>query len=477
MCFERICGRLRFIARKATKRPVKQLLQDAIQALPTAPMFVKMSKELIAKINSWSQHQTLARLQVLVEGVHQLSQLKGLRNMLGSISNRQMNPSSRDSLLDIVKKVARYREAARYLCRTARKFVIARRMRLVPVNLPQDAFRGANAEQPGSTLSSQLARLSLTKKQRKSIGQIWSLLGVSELEAGNLVAKQKNKTMSEAKIHAEVQLIFYCENDSPQLLPRVICSSKDACFLCNAFIAVHGKFHTPRSHGRLYPGWRLPYSPQPSDLERRFTQQLEYHIQGSIKTMLSRKKKTLHQHPNESTILTLQISNSTLRSLSGETNPIQSGNSMHATSNTFIASAEEQMPAEPDPRDIDQAEKEVTPMFAESTLLPPGLAVLQQGKTLTVPVEANDKSAVYEAWPLRFQVEYSAQPGLAPEKESKSSIVCNLKWLENAEAVSCAENAKIIDAELLEGCISLRPEDLNDLYICAGGTLLRVCVT
>ncbi|KAM4066307.1 deaminase domain-containing protein [Hirsutella rhossiliensis] len=150
-------------------------------------------------------------------------------------------------------------------------------MQTVLVSLPQYAFRGAPTERPYSTLSSVLARLNMKRQHRRGFGQIWRLFGISELEASDRFAKQRDKTMSEAKIHAEIQVIFYIETIGPQPLPRVICSSKDACFLCNAFIAMHGKFHTPRHHGRLYPGWRLPHFPQPSDLERRFIQMLDNH--------------------------------------------------------------------------------------------------------------------------------------------------------------------------------------------------------
>jgi hypothetical protein len=78
-------------------------------------------------------------------------------------------------------------------------------------------------------------------------------------------------TLKKVEIHAEIQLLFYCELKASELPPRVICSSKDACFLCNALIFTHGNMHTPRSHGRLYPGWRLPFFPKLNEIEQDST--------------------------------------------------------------------------------------------------------------------------------------------------------------------------------------------------------------
>lgn len=60
------------------------------------------------------------------------------------------------------------------------------------------------------------------------------------------------------KVHAEIQLLFFYELHDKFPRPRVICSSKSACYLCNLFFSLHGVFHIPRSHGRLYDKWTLP---------------------------------------------------------------------------------------------------------------------------------------------------------------------------------------------------------------------------
>ncbi|MCJ1386335.1 hypothetical protein MMC17_009461 [Xylographa soralifera] len=54
------------------------------------------------------------------------------------------------------------------------------------------------------------------------------------------------------KVHAEIQLLFFYEFHPRYQRPRFICSSKNACYLCNLFFFLHGGFHVPRTHGRLY---------------------------------------------------------------------------------------------------------------------------------------------------------------------------------------------------------------------------------
>ena len=60
------------------------------------------------------------------------------------------------------------------------------------------------------------------------------------------------------KVHAEIQLLFFYELNPGRLRPRVIYSSKSACYLCDLFFKLHGQFYIPRTHGRLYYKWTLP---------------------------------------------------------------------------------------------------------------------------------------------------------------------------------------------------------------------------
>jgi len=59
-------------------------------------------------------------------------------------------------------------------------------------------------------------------------------------------------------VHTEIQLLFHYERSPSDLPPGIICSSKQAYFLCNLFFKVHGRLIIPSTHGRLYEKWALP---------------------------------------------------------------------------------------------------------------------------------------------------------------------------------------------------------------------------
>ncbi|KID64513.1 arginine N-methyltransferase 2-like protein, partial [Metarhizium hybridum] len=218
----------------------------------------------------------------------------------------------------MIKKVARYRSSAMFLYRTAKKFPITQAMEAVPVTMPRSAFQN---HQPRSipSLDSFLKDARVFYGQKRDRGQFFRLLQCNEQQASDLFMKQTRKTLSEAKIHAEMQLIFHCEIEQYAPFPRAISSSKDACFLCNAFIQMHGKFYTPRCHGRLYPGWRLPICPETTAFEQQFVDYLLTQARNSIQLLLSRRERTVYPDPNESTVMTIPMSSSTVSCILPET--------------------------------------------------------------------------------------------------------------------------------------------------------------
>ena len=108
------------------------------------------------------------------------------------------------------------------------------------------------------------------------------------------------------KVHAEIQLLFFYELHPDRLRPRIICSSKSACYLCNLFFQIHGGFSVPRTHGRLYEKWILPdWLDVPT--QRRgelgsLVTQLQVVLKNKIR-MVSKSKKGLCYYPNESILL------------------------------------------------------------------------------------------------------------------------------------------------------------------------------
>ncbi|TVY28202.1 hypothetical protein LHYA1_G003353 [Lachnellula hyalina] len=511
MCSVRILCRLRFIrnSRNTPRQPIKELLQDAVDAirrreketvqdtelLLRSRLFVEGAKEVIKLVDAWAKHRKPVRLGELVEGVNRLWQVGELQDLLSAIPNQVMGPTSRKNLLNIISKVARYREAARFLYRTAKKIPLVRQMTIVLVSLPQNVFQKRPANQSSLTLPSTVSRINALHKQQWNVGQVCRLLKVSEVEANDQFVQQTRKTLKDAKIHAEIQLLFYCELEAFKLPPRAFCSTKDACFLCNAFIRMHGKIHTPGSHGRLYPGWRLPFSPRLKEMEQRFNTELAHHIRNSLTTLLSRQQKTVYPDPHESTLLTLSVSMSTLSSSAlpeAEEGVVLQPQIPNRSETDKILSnpkapskPSERTPSSPTARTDDvliQPSNDITPKTLPSPreLSSDSISVesctLLRGQILSKGVEVNHASPLYDAGHLEVQIEYSIGPSQITPNSHPSDLSYSLEWLAVGEAEKVLEQhaSSIVNAESLEGEISHGLDDLNCFYITARGSVLKI---
>jgi hypothetical protein len=158
-------------------------------------------------------------------------------------------------ILNKIRKIGRYGTCAERLVRLSRRITNFQRIETMCITL--DAASRRHVPRPLDTTQKMVAdRLGMTSDQetrlRKRTGS-WSFDSRTTFKRSLSSAKN-----SSAKIHAEVQLYWYMEQHAIEPRPRVIESCKNACFLCGAFLAWTGKYVKPRSHGRLYPGWRLP---------------------------------------------------------------------------------------------------------------------------------------------------------------------------------------------------------------------------
>ncbi|CZR58861.1 uncharacterized protein PAC_08753 [Phialocephala subalpina] len=135
--------------------------------------------------------------------------------------------------------------------------------------------------------------------------QAWRLFENVEVEPFQIqipAALQK----SHWKVHAEMQLLFFYETHLDHLRPRFICSSKSACYLCNLFFTLHGGFHIPKTHGRLYDKWTLPdWLDVPTECREnlgRISTLLKATIDGKVQRALRSRKKKVYHYPNESVL-------------------------------------------------------------------------------------------------------------------------------------------------------------------------------
>lgn len=332
MCSSRILCRLRLTPSKlkGARTSIKDILQKATEGIQcinpdklhkfhlvdTSSSFTTESKRVIHLVNNWSNHQVKSRLHDLVEGICRLDKVQGLHDLLRLIRSGAagvvQDSNFASSLLNIISKVLRYHEAARVLYHIAKKFPLVRNMKPQLATLPREVYDRPHIPGYSPSLPTMVSLLGIINGQRYNLSQISRFVKPDKNKTpSERFSRQTKKILKQAKVHAEIQLIAYCEIKSLEFLPRVIGSSKDACFLCNVFIQKHGKMHTSRTHGRLYAGWRLPKILQFKAVEEQFNQVLMNQARQTI-AMRVKGRASVYPQPNESTLLPLSVSASTV---------------------------------------------------------------------------------------------------------------------------------------------------------------------
>ncbi|CAG8418782.1 unnamed protein product [Penicillium salamii] len=335
MCSSRISCRLRLTGKKCrqSKASIKDMLQKATEGIQqinpqkfqqlnleeSVSLFRAESKIVIQSVNKWSNHRVSSRLNQIVKNMHQLNSIRGLQQLLHLIPTGPTKvikeAAFAATLLNVIRKVSRYQEAARVLHRIAKKLPLVRNIEINLVNLPQETFDRPHHLSYSPSLSAVLSRLGKISGRQYNISQISRFIkGDKTKNPDDQFSEQTTRTLQEAKIHAEIQLIAYCEIQSPPLFPRAIASSKDACFLCHKFIELHGKMHTSRAHGRLYPGWRLPMLSSFKTLEHRFNEIILSYARQAIRAR-DKGQMGVYPCPNESTLLPILASKSTISAI------------------------------------------------------------------------------------------------------------------------------------------------------------------
>ncbi|KAK3081601.1 hypothetical protein LTS18_004956, partial [Coniosporium uncinatum] len=510
MCSNRILCRLGFVAtsRNVVKQSIKTLLQDTIRSLdmlgakqsktrlPLSGIFVQRAKGVIKMVDVWTKHRTMARLGDLVTGVYHLGQIGGIDSVLAAIPNASMDPNVRKRLLNIIDKTGRYKDAARFLYRTAKKYPAARQMRVVLVALPPELYQSPGVRHYDPTLLSTLSRFRGEHGQR-DLDQICSLLKSGCQDPKAQYAQRARRTARKAKIHAEIQLLYHYEIEPSTLPPRVVCSSKDACYICNSFILMHGKMHTPRCHGRIYPGWGLPFLPVNKTMEKRFIEVLETLVKSSLDSVLSNHKRIKYPNPNESTLLTLPASMSTVicvvehvvmegtpvtpvvpvQNVDTESDfshlhpqPVPMLSETTPVAKPVAASACE--PLEPTTRLWSVPALDNGSISSDST--PYDHTRLAQGYPLLGRTESGTVPRSYTVGPLELIIEHSTGSARGKPSHAHKNLSYSIEWLESnhADSLQQLEGPLLIDAESFEGEVTYNVE--KSFFVTGRGAVVKI---
>ena len=501
MCSSRILTRLGLASGKRnTRKPINDNLLQAVRYVKkldnhqieglgltiTVDSFLQAAKEIISLVNAWSNHQTLTELERLVEGIYRFQRQQTIATALRLVSDKDMDQTLKTSLLNMISKVARYREAATILFRVAKRFPIVRQAKVESICFPQESFQCPAIGKYKPNLRSAISRV-VPKYDTTKLGQVWQSLQMTESAAVNQFAEQAQNTLQQARIHAEIQLIFHCELQSDVKFPRVICSSKDACFLCDAFISLHGKTYTPQCHGRLYPGWRLPYIPQLMGLQRSLNRSLESACKDSFRALISTRKRVAYPCPIESTLLTLPTSvsakvsrHTSLSSMEGIPPGDDVGrDSVSITETDKIYPGRLEEPEVFQPSRITESPLPKKVSWSDSRLSTKSWTDYDESSTyqaliLGAPLtkRIKDVSSLYAAGSLEVQIEHDRQPVLVSE-----DLIFTIEWLSIEDVqrlVECCHSGCIVQAESLKRDMTLELCHKKTIYIAGDGSLLKL---
>ncbi|OCT49038.1 hypothetical protein CLCR_04631 [Cladophialophora carrionii] len=215
-----------------------QRLAEIFSSLETLPV-ISLTADRIDSL--------LLRLLESLEDLPASGDLRENLARLPPVSNFQ----GQEAVVMTIIKLRKYRAASDHIARTARRLSIFRRITVSAVTLSPCKLRPLLHTRPEQRFLDCLERVGLSWNTDTELR-----LGVSLPHACAQFTKEM--TNLQPKVHAEIQLLFHYEINPTTKRPRVICSSKNACFLCELFIRLHGKFFVERTHGVLYPKWTLP---------------------------------------------------------------------------------------------------------------------------------------------------------------------------------------------------------------------------
>ncbi|KAI0403327.1 hypothetical protein F4802DRAFT_292726 [Xylaria palmicola] len=544
---ERILCRLRLKKKKRDAPDKKRIsIADGLhkvvdslsrEASEGTASFLDRARAVIKLTTSWKNHQTIPKLEELIKGINALRQTDKFEEILsGSMPDVYDNANVGAHLSNMIRKVARYPESARILRRAAREFPLVRTMRVIVVELPSNAFnRPAISQEYQPTLSSVISRLPSLKKAQKNVNQLCSVLAISAKKANDQYASQVRDSLKKSRIHAEIQLLYYCQMglNRKTHLPRVVRSSKSACWLCNSFILLYGNVGTPRSHGRLYPGWRLPSLPGTwcNDIATKFNLRLEQVLIESLRILFVKKTKISYLGPIESEVSTITWLSNHVKSIDSNSVDDTSGRSESDLSTVTWSSAKSEGSNHPDhvlggeglerlspvvvhnapkPSELATTNQEVpTPerqIPAEDTALCvsgsynnplPGSSVVpmasgllsqacaslvntsqeRHDETRTYKIILGEVSPVHHLESLQLQFEYAGSPRQQTLSDGHlKQLICTVEWLpREAFQRLKLEGDTVVEVECLTGEeVSQSMDTTNSIYLSLGGAVLKV---
>ena len=245
-------------------QPIELSSNITVMQLTNILTKTKTLKALFMKLEDIQEHSAASfEVQdVVMELITQMHDLASQTNLnLALNSSKRLNPELKTFLSEAVGKLGRYYSISYELVCVARSeeysifnsitIETSSTLRPSQPSYVDKNFHPLTALQnilrPESAVQSRSLKPSLERCLGKSIQVIFDEFRVTIADYYKSV-----------KVHAEIQLFFFYELNSKRIRSRTISFSKSACYLCDLFFRLHGQYHVPRTHGRIYHRWTLP---------------------------------------------------------------------------------------------------------------------------------------------------------------------------------------------------------------------------
>ncbi|KAK3904626.1 hypothetical protein C8A05DRAFT_13526 [Staphylotrichum tortipilum] len=253
----------------------------------------------MASLEACQDEEVVYQIKRVLRAAHRLNRTTNIAGLFSQFTASQLDPSMASGFISRIAKLARYQECSQYLCRTAQELNLLQNVQVTIVSLDSNLF-SRNISSADVSLDSCLSRCQNGAPTVFRAEMIKGRLGTDD---SAFVSKVRT-LLCESRVHAEIQIVCQYEVHPVARKPRVICSSKDACYLCNLFIKLHGTFHIPKSHGNFYSGWRLLPLPALDHIQGQLNKHLEAQIRDLLPAAMRDPRQRLPhpKNPNESTV-------------------------------------------------------------------------------------------------------------------------------------------------------------------------------
>jgi hypothetical protein len=305
-----------------------------------------------------------------------------------------------------LEKLSRYVSASVDLIRAARRYSFFADVSVEIVKL--EPLPNVQYTPPEDFFESLIARLSLKTTPAQLLSSLNCQGAAAEAEKRSAATRTLSELMNaNCAVHAEIQLLFHYEFHVPQrLIPRVICSTKKACYLCNLFFSIHGRFYMPSTHGRVYEKWTLPNRVRDLRGSRlnRVIANFSRAVTEVIRQLVAMSSKKSY-HPNESAFFFRSGIWSSVTKLSQRSFQLSQA-AIHASPPRLVAedaTAPVSRPLEPSLRDLNEG---------DTTLhtLPPSTSAAERAELRSSPNSRSTKTSTTAVPPCAMAL-HRLKPG------------------------------------------------------------------